>query len=91
MDIEEKIELIKRGTEEILVEDELRLLLETGVPLNHYIGFEISGKVHIGTGLVCMGKIKDFINAGVKCSIFLADWHSYINEKLGGDKEKIKE
>lgn len=91
MDTEEKIELIKRGTEEILVEDELRVLLETGVPLNHYIGFEISGKVHIGTGLICMGKIKDFMNAGVECSIFLADYHSYINEKLGGDMEKIKE
>ncbi len=91
MDTEEKIELIKRGTEEILVEDELRVLLETGVPLNHYIGFEISGKVHIGTGLICMGKIKDFMNAGVECSIFLADYHSYINEKLSGDMEKIKE
>jgi len=91
MDTEEKIELIKRGTEEILVEDELRVLLETGVPLNHYIGFEISGKVHIGTGLICMGKIKDFMNAGVECSIFLADYHSYINEKLSGNMEKIKE
>jgi len=91
MDTEEKIELIKRRTEEILVEDELRVLLETGVPLNHYIGFEISGKVHLGTGLICMGKIKDFMNAGVECSIFLADYHSYINEKLSGDMEKIKE
>ncbi len=91
MDTEEKIELIKRRTEEILVEDELRVLLETGVPLNHYIGFEISGKVHIGTGLICMGKIKDFINAGVECSIFLADYHSFINEKLSENMEKIKE
>ena len=91
MDIHEKIELIKRGTEEILTEENLQHLLETGVPLNHYIGFEISGKVHLGTGLICMAKIKDFIDAGISCSIFLADWHSWINDKLGGDMDKIRE
>lgn len=90
MDILEKINLIKRSTEEILTEDDLKLYIETGVPLNHYIGFEISGKVHLGTGLICMAKIKDFIDAGVNCSIFLADWHSWINDKLGGDMDKIR-
>jgi len=91
MDIHDKINLIKRGTEEILTEGDLLHLLETGVPLNHYIGFEISGKIHLGTGLICMAKIKDFIDAGIKCSIFLADWHSWINDKLGGDIIKIRE
>jgi tyrosyl-tRNA synthetase len=90
MDVEERFELIKRGTEEILTEEDLKLYLETGVPLNHYIGFEISGKIHLGTGIICMSKIKDFIDAGVKCTIFLADWHSWINDKLGGDIEQIK-
>ncbi len=91
MDIQDKISLIKQGTEEILTESDLLHLLETGVPLNHYIGFEISGKIHLGIGLICMGKIKDFIDAGINCSIFLADWHSWINDKLGGDMEKIRE
>ena len=90
MDVISKIELIKRGTEEILTEDDLKLYLETGTPLNHYIGFEISGRIHLGTGLICMSKIKDFIDAGIKCSIFLADWHSWINDKLGGEMEKIQ-
>ena len=91
MDVKEKFNLIKRGTEEVLTDDDLKLYLETGIPLNHYIGFEVSGKIHLGTGVICMGKIKDFLDAGIKCSIFLADWHSYINDKLGGDMEKIKE
>jgi len=91
MDIQDRIALIKRGTEEILTEEDLKHLLETGVPLNHYIGFEISGKVHLGTGLICMAKIKNFIDAGVNCSIFLADWHSWINDKLGGDMDQIRE
>lgn len=91
MDIQERINLIKKGTEEVLVEKDLRYLIENDIPLNHYIGFEISGKVHLGTGFVCMAKIKDFIDAGVNCSIFLADWHSWINDKLGGDMDKIQE
>ncbi|MFW9929790.1 MAG: tyrosine--tRNA ligase [Candidatus Thorarchaeota archaeon] len=90
MDTTEKFELIKRGTEEILTEEDLKSYLEAGIPLNHYIGFEISGKVHLGTGIICMSKIRDFINAGITCSIFLADWHSWINDKLGGDRETIQ-
>jgi tyrosyl-tRNA synthetase len=91
MDIQEKMNLIKRSTEEILTEKDLLCLLETGVPLNHYIGFEISGKVHLGHGLICMGNIKDFIDAGINCTVFLADWHSWINDKLEGDINKIRE
>jgi tyrosyl-tRNA synthetase len=41
--------------------------------------------------LMCMSKAKDFMEAGVDCSIFLADYHSWINDKLGGNLEKIKE
>jgi tyrosyl-tRNA synthetase len=90
MDIQKRIELIKRNTAEIISEDELRSLLEQKEQLKHYIGFEISGFVHIGTGIMSAQKIKDFQDAGVSCSIFLADWHTWINNKLGGDLETIK-
>ncbi len=46
--------------------------------------------MHIGMGLVCGSKIKDFIRAGFEFIIFLADWHSWINNKFGGDMEKIR-
>jgi tyrosyl-tRNA synthetase len=46
--------------------------------------------MHIGVGLVCGGKILDLINAGFDFTIFLADWHAWINNKLGGDMDKIK-
>ena len=90
MDIKTKLKLITQNTEEVLTEVELENLISTNTPLRHYIGFEISGLVHLGTGLVCMQKIKDFQEAGVDCSILLADWHSWINDKLGGDREIIK-
>ena len=46
--------------------------------------------MHIGMGLVCGSKIKDMIKAGFDFTIFLADWHSWINNKLGGDMNKIR-
>ncbi len=90
MQIEEKIKLITRNCEEVLVIEELKKKLESGKQLTHYIGFEISGLIHLGTGLISMGKIADFIKAGIKCQILLADYHSFLNNKLGGDWEKIR-
>jgi len=46
--------------------------------------------MHIGMGLVCASKIKDMTKAGFKFTVFLADWHSWINNKLGGDIERIR-
>jgi|APSaa5957512622_1039677.scaffolds.fasta_scaffold04358_4 tyrosyl-tRNA synthetase len=86
----EKFELIKRNTEEILGEEELKEALVKHKDLKHYIGFEISGKPHLGHGLVCMSKVKDCMDAGIDCRVFLADWHSWINDKLGGNLEVIK-
>jgi len=90
MTTEEKIHLITRNCQEVLTEGDLRNLIESGTELNHYIGFEISGLIHLGTGLMSMGKIADFLKAGVKCKILLADFHSYLNNKLGGDWENIR-
>ncbi len=89
--VEEKLALIKRNTEEIIGEEELVELLTNKEKLKHYIGFEISGKPHLGHGLVCMSKVKDLHDAGVETSIFLADYHSWINNKLGGDMKIIQE
>ncbi len=48
------------------------------------------GLMHIGQGLVCGQKIRDLVNAGLDFTIFLADWHSMINNKYGGDLTKIR-
>lgn len=90
MDTKDKIKLITRNLEEVLTPEDLKKLIEDKEKLRHYIGFEISGKIHLGTGLMSMSKVKDFMDSGIECSIFLADWHSWINDKLGGDREAIK-
>ena len=90
MDIETKIELIKRPpTEEILVEKELRQLLETNEHPGHYQGFEISGMLHLGNFIISGFKINDLLKAGIKCQAYMADWHSFINNKFGGEWDRI--
>lgn len=91
MDIEKRIELISRApTEEILTQDELRALLETKEHPIAYGGWEPSGMVHLGTGLICAYKMKDLIEAGVRFKAYLATWHAWINNKMGGDISLIK-
>lgn len=89
VDVEQRAALIERNLAEFLTREELLALLRAGVPLRHYIGFEISGKIHLGTGLMSMSKVRDFTEAGVQCTVFLADWHTWINDKLGGDRDLI--
>ena len=83
------VDLITRNLEEVLTREDLERLIASGTPLRHYIGFEISGKIHLGS-LVCMSKVRDFVEAGAHCTIYLADWHTWINDKLGGDRETIR-
>ena len=87
MTTDERFNLITRNLEETLTEEELKHLLDSDTPLKHYIGFEISGKVHLGTGLATLLKIKDLHDAGAQTVIWLADWHGWINNKLDGTLE----
>ena len=90
MDITEKIDLIQKPpTEEVVTHDELIELFKTNSSPKHYIGLEISGFLHLGSLISTGFKINDFTKAGVKCKIFLADWHTLINDKLGGNWETI--
>ena len=47
MDTDSKIEMIKKGTLEVITEEELREKIETG-KTTAYIGYEPSGKIHLG-------------------------------------------
>lgn len=90
LDITEKVDLIERPpTEEVVTRDELIELFKTNLSPKHYIGLEISGFLHLGSLISTGFKINDFVKAGVKCTVFLADWHTLINDKLGGDWEAI--
>ena len=90
MDAESRIRLVLREpTEEVVEVEELRQIFQTNSRPRHYIGLEISGKLHLGSLILTGYKINDFIEAGVDCNVFLADWHTYINNKLDNDWQKI--
>ena len=90
LDITEKVELIERPpTEEVVTHEELIELFKINSSPKHYIGLEISGFLHLGSLISTGFKINDFVKAGVKCTVFLADWHTLINDKLGGDWDTI--
>lgn len=99
-DIQKLKEAILFNTAEIIptneekLEEELEFLIKeaekSGEKIKHYIGFEISGQIHIGTGIACALKIKKLQDAGVKCSIYIANYHAWLNNKLDGTFETIE-
>ena len=80
--------LVMRGVAECVKEDELDKLLSKKDNPNAYIGFEPSGLLHAGS-LVPMLKCRELIEAGFEVTVLLADWHGYINDKLGGSWENL--
>ena len=91
MDATEKINLVLRPpTEEVVTQEELLELFKTNSKPKHYIGIEISGFLHLGSLISTGFKINDFVKAGVDCTVFLADWHTLLNEKMGGNFETIR-
>jgi tyrosyl-tRNA synthetase len=91
MDVEDRLAFIMREpTEEVVTADDLHALIETKAHPKHYIGLEISGMLHIGSLVMTGFKINDFMKAGINTTVFLADWHTYINDKMGGDWDRIK-
>lgn len=89
MDVDSKFELATRNALEIVTPEELRHLFETKSKPTAYIGYEPSGFVHTGQ-LITSAKILDLQNAGVEVTVFLADWHALINDKVGGKLEDIR-
>lgn len=89
--MERRLELISRSpTEEIITEDDLRTLLETKQKPAAYDGFEPSGLLHLGSGILRAIKINDMLDAKIKFILWIADWFGYINNKMGGDMELLK-
>lgn len=86
MDIDAKINMIESGTLEIISHDELKEKLQKDSPVA-YIGYEPSGKVHLGHAIT-VKKMIDLQKAGFKIKILLADLHAYLNGK--GTLEEIK-
>ncbi|MDE1852952.1 MAG: tyrosine--tRNA ligase [Thaumarchaeota archaeon] len=91
MDLEAKLRLLKGVGEEIITEKELRTLLETKEHPTAYDGFEPSGLAHLPFGVLRPILVEDMLKAGVRMKLWIADWFAWVNNKMGGDLEKIQE
>lgn len=78
MNTEERFELIKRNTEEIITEDELKELLKKKKKPVVYWGTAPTGKPHIGYLFPAL-KIADLLKAGFHVKILLADLHAALD------------
>lgn len=78
MNIEEKFQLIKRHTEEIVTEEELKKILKEKKDPVVYWGTAITGTPHIAYFFPIL-KLADFLKAGFKVKVLLADLHGALD------------
>ena len=79
MDLDQKLALVKRNTQEIITEDELKKLLATKKKPVVYLGTSITGTPHIGY-FVWVTKMADFMKAGFEVKLLLADIHGALDK-----------
>lgn len=78
MDLKQRLDLIKRNTEEIVTEAELKKLLKEKKNPKVYLGTAITGRPHVGYFLWIL-KLSDFMRAGFKVKLLLADLHGALD------------
>ena len=79
MHFEERFELVSRKVDEVVTEDELKELLEKKEKPVAYIGDAPTGKMHTGH-FITHRKISDFLRAGFKFKVLLADIHAHLDD-----------
>ena len=89
LNIDEKIKLVKEVGEEIIQEKELREIFERNEMPICYDGFEPSGRMHIAQGILRAINVNRLTKAGCIFVFWIADWFAQMNDKMGGDMEKI--
>lgn len=83
VDIETALDLIRRGTEEILREEALRKKLETGRPLRVKAGFDPTAPdLHLGH-TVLISKLRQFQDLGHQVLFLIGDFTGLIGDPTG--------
>ncbi len=80
MNAEQRFELIKRNTQEIVEEGELKEIIKSKKNPVAYIGFAPTGRMHVGY-LIPIMKVGDFVKAGFHFKFLLADLHAFLDDQ----------
>lgn len=86
----DRFELVKGIGQEIVLEDELKRLLEEKKHPIAYDGFEPSGMAHLPVGVYRPLLLKSLLKAGIRVKLVLADSFAWINDKFDGDLSRIR-
>jgi tyrosyl-tRNA synthetase len=76
----DRFELVKRDTQEIVTEEELKRLLEDKKHPIAYWGTAPTGRIHVGYWIPIL-KISDFLKAGFKFKILIANLHAHLDDQ----------
>jgi tyrosyl-tRNA synthetase len=85
-----RFDLLRSVGEECQTEAELKSLLAKKKSFNLYDGFEPSGRMHIAQGVFKAINVNKCTQAGGTFIFWVADWFALMNDKMGGDLDKIK-
>ena len=87
-----KFATVRSIGEECVTEEDLRVLLKKKPDsFRLYDGFEPSGRMHIAQGIFKAINVNKCTSAGGTFVFWVADWFALMNDKMGGDLEKIKD
>jgi tyrosyl-tRNA synthetase len=75
-----KLDLIKRNTQEIISEKELKELINKKKTPTAYIGYAPTGVLHIGH-LMPFCKLIDLLEAGIEITLLIADLHAHLDDR----------
>jgi tyrosyl-tRNA synthetase len=89
MDSKTRLDLITGAAQEVVGVEHLESRIADGGTIRAYVGFEPSGKAHVGWKVLATN-LRRMLDADVNVLIFLADWHAWVNDKFGGDMDKIQ-
>ncbi len=83
LDLEQTLAIIRRGTEEIILEEDLRRKLETGRPLRIKAGFDPTAPdLHFGH-TVLINKLRQFQDLGHQVVFLIGDFTGMIGDPSG--------
>lgn len=90
LSFEERLRICTSVGEDITTPEELSALLARKSLFNCYDGFEPSGRMHIAQGIMKAINVNKLTKCGGVFTFWIADWFALLNNKMGGDLEKIK-
>lgn len=89
-ELEKRFQKVRSIGEECIMDEELRNLLAKKPQFTAYDGFEPSGRMHIAQGILKSINVNKITSSGGKFIFWVADWFALLNNKMGGDLDKIK-